>query len=381
MKIAFLCGSCEPGADGVGDYTLSLAMALSDLGHTCLLFALNDRHLDGQSFVSPVVWHSPSLCLQRLPSSLSWSSKAHILSKVLRDFLPDLISLQYVPYSFDSRGWPFSLIPCLWHVRRLAPWHVMFHELWVDPDASRKNRFVAFVQQQILRWLLKVLSPAAVHTSNHYYTHLLAPFCGNISVLPLFSSIPVVPHQLSRDSDSCEWTFIFFGSIHPEWQPEILLEALECASHASGIKTLSFISIGNAGAYGRRLWQKLGSSTPPWIRFIQLGSLPASDISHQLQNADWGVTTTPSHLLGKSGSVAAMLAHDLPVIVPRLEKTHGPWHQFFSADPYFVPLDYHFCERLMTSCRSCGSRSARRNPISRLETVSQQFLNSLNSVL
>ena len=49
MKLVFICGSLEPGKDGVGDYVYILARELIDLGHTCLLIALNDQFLETSS--------------------------------------------------------------------------------------------------------------------------------------------------------------------------------------------------------------------------------------------------------------------------------------------------------------------------------------------
>ena len=46
MKIAFITSCLEPGKDGVGDYTRSLAAESSRNGHEVCLLALNDRHVD-----------------------------------------------------------------------------------------------------------------------------------------------------------------------------------------------------------------------------------------------------------------------------------------------------------------------------------------------
>ena len=45
-----------------------------------------------------------------------------------------------------------------------------------------------------------------------------------------------------------------------------------------------------------------------------MGELPASEVSHYLQIADLGISTTPFDCLGKSGTTAAMLEHGLHII-------------------------------------------------------------------
>jgi glycosyltransferase involved in cell wall biosynthesis len=374
MKIAFLCGSCEPGADGVGDYTLSLAQALVERGHICCVIALNDRYVDQPHHSWIESNPQCSLPCLRLPASSTWRARAKNLAAELERFRPDWISLQYVPYAFNKKGVPWPLFACLRTVRPLAKWHVMAHELWVDPDVSLKNRLLAATQAQVLRWLLSYLNPSLVHTSNSYYTHLFASIGKQASILPLFSSIPIQPQQAAKPSSLVDWTFAFFGSIHPEWDPQSILEPLERAARKGALSSISFISIGGAGGHGRALWKKLARTTPHWMQFSQLGILPSSEISVKLQQADFGITTTPSHLLGKSASVAAMLAHGLSVIVPRVEKTSGPWHEKLLADDRFVLLDSSFGDRLIQQRRQVDLTNGADN---QLCATTEQFLQAL----
>jgi hypothetical protein len=374
MKIAFLCGSCEPGADGVGDYTLSVAQAIVARGHICFVIALNDRYVDQPHHSWIESNHECSLPCLRLPASSTWQAKAKILVDELARFRPDWISLQYVPYAFNKKGLPWPLFACLRAVRPLAKWHVMAHELWVDPDVSLKYRLLAATQAQVLRWLLTYLKPSLVHTSNSYYTHLFASIGKQASVLPLFSSIPIQPRLAAKPSSLVDWTFVFFGSIHPEWDPQSILEQLERAASNGAMSSISFISIGGAGENGKALWKKLARTTPPWMQFTLLGMLPSSEISIRLQQADFGITTTPSHLLGKSASVAAMLAHGLSVIVPRVEKTSGPWHEKLLADDRFVLVDSSLGERLIQRRRQVHLTNGADH---QLGATTEQFLQAL----
>ena len=42
MRIVFICGSLEPGRDGVGDYVRHLAVAVAQQGHETAAVALRD---------------------------------------------------------------------------------------------------------------------------------------------------------------------------------------------------------------------------------------------------------------------------------------------------------------------------------------------------
>ena len=46
MKIAFICGSIEPGRDGVGDYTRRLAIELIKNSYEVAVIALHETIID-----------------------------------------------------------------------------------------------------------------------------------------------------------------------------------------------------------------------------------------------------------------------------------------------------------------------------------------------
>ena len=382
MKIAFICGCTEPGAGGVGDYTLLLAESLSTRGNQCYVIALNDQHVDALSISSLSTANGYGLSSLRIPASVPWQTKAKILSEELKLFKPDWISLQYVPYAFNRKGLPWRLFPCLAASRSLASWHLMAHELWVDPEGSLKNRFLALMQKKLLQLLIEYLQPLVLHTSNDYYIRLLSSISTRPSLLPLFTTISVqaIEHVSAPAEEGLR--FILFGSIHKEWDPSSLLEELKQIALELRIPRLTFVSIGSSGEYGRDLWVRLASTMPVWMQFIQLGVLPAREISLQLQYSNFGITSTPSHLLGKSGSVTAMLAHGLSVIVPRIEKTDGPWHQSLQNDDRFISLDSRFAERLIHASRTprTANNSVHSSLDKQLDVTSELYLQSLLSV-
>ena len=95
MKILFLAGSFEPGKDGVGDYTRTLATECARLGHETFLVGLNDPWID-----APVQDRQ----LLRLEARASWPDRVRAAQPFLTENRPDMVSLQFVPYSFSS-GW------------------------------------------------------------------------------------------------------------------------------------------------------------------------------------------------------------------------------------------------------------------------------------
>ena len=106
MKILFICGSIEPGKDGVGDYTRRLCGELIRIGHEVQILSLCDFQV--ASFISDSQeTEAKKVVANRIPKATSNKQRILWSQDVLNKFEPDWISLQYVPYSFNPKGLPF----------------------------------------------------------------------------------------------------------------------------------------------------------------------------------------------------------------------------------------------------------------------------------
>jgi hypothetical protein len=291
--------------------------------------------------------------------------RAALLKAELQALNPDWISFHYVPYAYHPKGFPFGLLRCLAPVRRSAQWQIMAHELWVDPHAGLRNRLLSPLQQWIARLLFAMVRPRVVHVTNHCYQSMLSG-CGITSrILPLFSAIPFSLGDSAADHPATQWTFVLFGAINRDWSPEPLLQHIESARVLHRIETCRFVSVGNAGDYGAKLWDSLTSPSYPAFTFSRLGELPAERVSEQLQQADFGIAVMPSHLVDKSSAVSAMVSHGLPVIISRVSQNCEEWHQSLKRTGHFILLDSSFNSAL-------GSAS-KYPPTNTLEATSRQF--------
>ena len=322
MRFLFLTPSLEPSHDGVGDYTWRLATQLANSGHQSACIALHDRHSGG--FMEP---HEGE---ERIPF---WRFPAgtppRILEARLREIVsvlsPDLVSLQYVPHGFSKHGMPTRLPGLLSSISGDFTWHLMFHELWIGSLSGEnfKRKSIGMVQRMIVRSLCRRLRPPRIHTSNLFYQRKLWKAGIDSEILPLFSNIPVsTPDPAARSKllsdagishDSAKVRIVvLFGAIHPEWDPSPLLQEISSVSRPCLI-----LSIGKVPLRGLPIWNRMIEWASEKLFFSMLGELPALTISEILHAADFGATTEASELLGKSGTVTAMLEHGLPVIVSR----------------------------------------------------------------
>ena len=370
-KILFICGSLEPDKDGVGDYVWKLATSLREFGFSCTCVSISDKFVTPKTNSYDHTDFPSDIGRYRISASTSWREKLRLLNLIAKKEEPLYISFHYVPYAYSSKGVPFRLVNWLPKLKYKCYWQLMLHEIWVDPSQKTSNMLLSPAQKVLLKILVYRISPSVINTTNTYYVRQLLKIGVKSLKLPLFSNInyTYVP-PIAREPRS--WRFLFFGSIHPEWKHDYLLNAIELARLKSNIAICSFILIGHAGDYGMKLWKRLAANDRPNFNFQTLGVLPEKEVSRQLQIADFGVTTTPSHLVEKSGSVAAMLAHGLTVIIPRVTIYSPDFNSVHDDNSSFILFKKDHELELVTSMR--------KEPVDQLQATTKQFIASLRAV-
>jgi glycosyltransferase involved in cell wall biosynthesis len=352
LRIAFLCGCLEAGRDGVGDYTAQLAGECARRGNATLCIALNDL---------PTAGSVASDGMLRLGSGRPWDVRVEQAREAVEQFRADAVSLQWVPYGFDKRGMPWGIEKGLAAIMRGRVSHVMCHEIWIGAEmgASLKHRLIGAAQREVMRHLFTALRPGCVQTSNGVYGELLKRAGIEAGELPMFGAIPVTGFEGEPEEDVAR--FGMFGTLHPQWAPEPLLERLRGLG-----KRIEIEHIGRIGS-GEAIWRAMEERYGREIGFKRHGEQPAERVSQFLMSVDFGIATTPLALIGKSATAAAMLEHGLPVIVNRddvryagiaTEKPEG-----------VIAMDGDLVEALRTA--------RKRQPQRRLEAAADQFLQCL----
>jgi hypothetical protein len=339
MKIAFITAGLEPGKDGVGDYTRRLAGECILRGHQCRLIALNDRYkLNAETRQAKQVevssdfqeWQecegSQVECL-RLPVSQRWPEHAELARRWLEDFQPDWVSLQYVCYGYHPKGLAWKWNKVFTELGGLTKHrHLMFHELWIDPPPYYR-RFIGRMQRAIIRHLYKSYKPELVTTSMTFYQQRLIDLGIKATVLPLFSNIPLARgnggkivgllqaagSQIAKHERETFVTGVNFATIHPDFKMEALVKWLVRLQKQSG-KPILLSLIGRTGNMAATFVKRINSLNSKAFEAVILGECVGETISQMLQFADFGISTGSSVFLGKSGTVAAMREHGLPVV-------------------------------------------------------------------
>ena len=311
VSIVFICGALEPGKDGVGDYTRRLAAALSDSGIKVAIVALRDP------FVSVLKeefqdCEGSKVSSLRVPASWAAQDSDTKIKKFIDTQDPDWLSLQFVLYAYNKKGLPFGLGNRLKTFGKNRKWHIMFHEIWIGWAKwdSISHRIIGKVQKQVIRTVIKALKPAMIHTQTQIYQHKLNALGWPVENLPLFSNIPLVVDSYIESPDNEKIELIIFGAVHPNTPVELFVKEVSKYRKAQG-QQIELTLIGRNGNEALK-WVELFKSEGIPVQI--LGELSTQKISNVLRNSTIGITTTPTYLLEKSGTIAAMRLHSLPIV-------------------------------------------------------------------
>jgi hypothetical protein len=106
-----------------------------------------------------------------------------------------------------------------------------------------------------------------------------------------------------------------FGTLHPGHDHAgFVAEQLRVATGQG--QRLALFTVGRTGAAAPGVLAAIERREPGKILVHQFGEHRAEDVSGFLLNLDFGVAASPSPFLGKSGALAAMRRHGLPVLAP-----------------------------------------------------------------
>lgn len=372
MKITFICGCFEQGRDGVGDYVYRLSQELIRLGHEINILALRDSYIN-EPLTETVNSGNQYIQVLRIPASISYLKCLSLTSTWVKKHNPDWLSLQFVPFSFHTKGLPLYLAYYLSSVGKGRMWHIMFHELWVgmDVQAVWKAHLWGKAQRQIISLIHRSLRPSCVHTQTTTYQKQLQNLGIRSNYLKLFSNIPFTsfeehPSRLPDQSSVInKVVFVIFGGIHGGSPVEAFTkEVAEYAKENNITVLLRLVGRnGSAQLHWTKVWEQYN------MPFEVLGEQTPQAVSSLLKTATIGISTTPFELLEKSGSVAAMLEHGLRVIC-----VSKPWKSIFSHHSNVLDLVIEYNQGSLNQLLNTQHRKVPTNTVS---LIAEQFINDL----
>lgn len=328
MQIAFVAGTYQPNSCGVAHYTACLRHQLQEIGIDSIVLTTIDSASDPT--VKPVVQGWQLRDLLALVRSIHASNA-------------DLLHIQHAAgtYGFERA---IFLLPLL---LRLSGWRkpivTTVHEYgwWEWQPKNIPPRLIEGLKQwgQLRGWwdredgFLLTGSEAIVTTNAEAETVMLdrlPALKSRLHRISIAANVEVAPIDrfVARRSirQKCGWPedaeiVTFFGFLHPVKGLEILLSAFAEIAPQQPQARLLFVggveSLALRGVEAAAYWDKLTaivSNLNLSDRVHLTGYLPAVEASHCLSGSDIGVLPFHHGVTLKSGSLLALLAHQLPTI-------------------------------------------------------------------
>ncbi len=324
QRIVFLVPGDQSGLCGVTDYSLWLARAAAEQGHQILVLSIYP--FSQRPFMADIATSTAGKITTRPPTKSPASVEE--IAQALASFKPDLVILQFSTPVFRTGKLVYPYLARICRVLRTFKVFLMVHETWISSDTRRSIR--NYLLQKFRRFEIlaawRSLHPQRVYASNSSHLGQLTSAGLAPHHLPIFSNIPPTPrpphhraalHELLETRGASDflpdspYITIFFGRIAPSWDPSPVMARLQREAH-DGTRTLCVISIGETG-YSDQGWQrvvKTAEATPT----LRLGKSSPTEIITLLHAADCGITPNALDFWLKSGTCAAMVGCELPIV-------------------------------------------------------------------
>jgi hypothetical protein len=282
--ILLIAPQYPPAINGLGDYALRLGEGLTAAGYRV--------HYTGLPQPTPVTVQ-PYVPLQ--------TNGTHLLQLVQQQQIHTVI-LNYSGYGYQRKGVPLWLVTALEQVKQKGVRIIIFfHELYASGPPWTSAFWLHQAQKRIFKELYRLSN--ACFCSNGRMAALIAAATRDKgkknSCIGLFSNIPE-PNKLLNWQQK-QSRLIVFG------HPAMRLQTYAVLSrYSSNLLLLDIAEIVDIGISVDA--QKIPKLPIP---IKVLGVLTPEQISAELQQSRFGAMVYPDALLGKSGVLAAYLAHGL----------------------------------------------------------------------
>ena len=313
-RILIISPNLEPGYCGVSDYVFVLKSFFEEEGHNCSLLALSDKYCD------KIISQPNTL---RIPFSTKDHNKIILANEFIILYKPDIVYFNLVSYGYSKKGFPFYLLKILPEISRKHKTVLIAHELWVGNFKSESFKFklIGFLQKQLFTRILALSNIKKIFVTTSISKNILNTSSIKSTVCAVFSNIPIYKIVKSIISNKTV-SFVLFGSIS---FPIDIKESVSFFKERFINNNIHIIiyTVGLCRGYVED-WSLVKNELSKYsVEFRDIGFADTKIISTIMQECNFGLTSYMPEFWSKSGSIAAFLAHGLPVIsmATKLEKS------------------------------------------------------------
>jgi hypothetical protein len=308
----------EPIRCGVSEYSIVLKNFLTKrFTNKVYQLALADKYIDTAIEKDNY---------KRIPFSTSVAKKIASFKKVVEEQNPQYIIINFVSYGYGLKGLPIWFLKIGDAIPQNCKVIFIFHELWHGNFSSEKlkNKLTGYFQSLLILKIIKKIKGASILVTTELAKRILQKKQIESIVLPVFSNIPV--HKIlnktevnasKKNINAIE--MIVFGFSNFEINQQLCFQFF--INQIEKYKKIIHIACIGTTPSLLNIFTRLAQQYPDNFSFTSYYHIPSNEVSHILQQADYGITTYMKTFWSKSGAIAAMLAHQLPIICFGAQKT------------------------------------------------------------
>lgn len=294
MKILFITNNLPPIVDGVGDYTYNIAMQFAEHNHEVYVVCKRNSKID-----------TDVKGITILPIVDKWNNSCHEpIIKLIKEKCIDVVSLQYVPHGFQSKGIPFNMIPLVKAIKRSNVEFMIFcHEVYIPFVSGSIKLYINSVLSKLATKMI-LYNCQKIATSIDFYRQMIEKLNLHKCLskpIPIVSNVPIFEgksetlHSIKKEIGATDRIVIsFWGMRNVESSVKAIKNLIN-----RGIK-IKVLFIGNT---------KGDISILDKDDYYKTGILPIFEIDKYIQISD--ILVLPeTNIYGcsfKSGSLAAAL--------------------------------------------------------------------------
>ncbi|TWT03068.1 glycosyltransferase family 4 protein [Reyranella sp. CPCC 100927] len=351
MTLAIVCGTPEPGRDGIGDHSRLLAAALKARGVPAVLVGMSDGIIGTGTHQERQEALGQTIEVLRLSRQRPLAERIPDAIRFLDSVGAHHLLFAFVVYDYGQRG-------IMWQASRLLPRvaagrtaSILFHETWIGEEdgAGPYVRSIGKMQRWMVKRFVRTLHPARTYTTNAAYRAMLGQIGIDAQIVPHFGNVPPgtqnaaswLPAELAAAGfdvgpGGLDGLYLvgLFGALYPGLDIPSLLPMLDAAARKTG-RRLCIVAIGRMG--GRLSeWQAWRQKHGVLYGLVTVGERSPDMISQFINSLDLAIAATSLAQIGKSGTAAAFLEHGIPTLVP-VETTH---YRFFPDETVGLPESF-----------------------------------------
>jgi len=305
MNVVLIAPRFPPHYDGVGDHAYAVAQALTDSGHRVHVLTAG-----GQTRSGPF----------RLTSlGATWNLLATLRGCwFLSRSREDLLLLEYTPFLFGLASpapIAFAWLARLLHIPCVVIAHEIFHDASTAALSPIGKRYFALRDTAVLTAADRIAAPSEQRRDR--ILNNLPRVAERIELVPIAANCEPPPAYARVRETNGRFEILAFGIVMPRRRFELAIDALAVARESIDAELTIVGRIADKEYQRQCRDHAIARGVGRHVTFT--GGVESAEVTQRMARAGASIITAREGCTGSSGSLLALLAHEVPIVAARTD--------------------------------------------------------------